>query len=114
MYRDVGCSLGGSLVKAHRLEFHYLDLLAHLLNGQHFCQPKRLPAKETLDVLPLDKRNVLSKLRLEGIHESLCMRQLFIPHGGEHFCGLRIIRFQPVAIVTVNAGVVLLEGNSQS
>jgi hypothetical protein len=104
---EIDRSLGGGLVKTHRLEFHQLNLLSHLLNAQHFGEPKRFPAKEPLDLLPLDKRNVLSKLRAAGLHESLGMHQFFVVHDFEHFRGVRIIRLQPVGIVPVNARVVL-------
>jgi hypothetical protein len=63
----------------------------------------RFPAKEPLDVLPLHKRNVLSKLRAARVHESLGMHQFFVLHDFEHFRGVRIIRLQPVGIVPVNA-----------
>ena len=102
------------MVKTHRLRFHHLNLLSHLLDTQHFGEPKRFPAKKPLDVLPLDKRNVLSELRAVGSHESLGMHQFFVLHDFEHFRGVRIIRLQPVGIVPVNASVVLFERDSQS
>jgi hypothetical protein len=73
-------SLGGSLIKTHRLRLHQLNLLSHLLNTQHFGEPRRFPAKEPLDVMSLDKGNVLSELRAPGIHESLGMHQFFVLH----------------------------------
>jgi hypothetical protein len=50
-HRKIGRSLG-SLVKTLRLEFHQLNLPSHLLNTQHFGEPKRFPAKEPLDCRP--------------------------------------------------------------
>jgi hypothetical protein len=55
---EVCRSLGGGLVKTHRLEFHQLNLLSHMLNAQRFGEPKRFPPKKPLYVLLLDKRNV--------------------------------------------------------
>jgi hypothetical protein len=81
---EVCRSLGGGLVKTHRLRFHHLNLLSDLL-AEHFGEPKRFPAKESLDVMPLDKRNVLSKIRAAGIHESFRMHQFFVLHDLEHF-----------------------------
>ena len=89
-HADILGLFGGFRIELLGLLLHGLDFLADDVERQVLHQPDRTAAKEALDVLAADRRQVLAEALLVGLEQAMAVAALFLGHLLEDLRGVRI------------------------
>ena len=108
---DVRGLLGGALIEAPRLIFHYRRLLADGVEGQVSRKPDGTPPDEAFHVFSPDRGKVGAKALLIEVEKPAPMALLLLGHRLKDLRRGRIALLQILREGHVNAGVFLFRGD---
>src|SRR5262249_42508781 len=99
---DVSGLLCRRFVKTTRFNFHDPRLLTRLLRPKIARDPRRPPNHKTLNIPPLNERNMFAELLPVQISQPMAMPILFRGHFDEQVGGGREIRAQTISKVAID------------